>query len=101
LRRLRSLLGNSPLRLYLSLPPGLEVGPQGQRLHDVPGVSQATGHVHQRPVAGHVGEVVDAALELGLGAVNVVSLPNLAATKGVQMYIRMLLARTHLLFKAI
>ena len=58
LHGLWSLLENSPLRLDLGLPPGLVVGPESQGLHNVPGVSQAAGHVHQRPVADHVGEVI-------------------------------------------
>ena len=59
----------SSLRLKLGLPPRLQVGSECQGLHNVTGVLQSAGHIHQGPVADQVGQVVDGPVHLRLCAV--------------------------------
>jgi hypothetical protein len=53
----------------------LQVGPLGKWLHNLLGVPNAAGHVHDTPVADDVGQAVDLPEELGLQAVNILPLP--------------------------
>ena len=70
------------LGLELLLPLGLQLGSQRQRLHDLPGIPHAAGHVHDGLVADHVGEAVHLSEELGLEPVDVLSLPEACCHHG-------------------
>ena len=71
----RVLDGQPPFWLELPLSFGLQVCPQCEGLHDLPGVPHAARHVHDGLIADYVWKAVDLSEELCLCTVYILSFP--------------------------